>query len=188
MSLSALITVARILLCSHSRAYAVAERISGVALSTVIYRMSVAKNRDFSARTALTVARSSPISWNIYGTSTKPLLQASCVLHYIHRSSVYNYCRTGRLFITFLYAKYISYISNNLWSSCYILHWAPSHKPWFLFVTILALLQHTQFCDTDIGHIPFCSIPFPSFISSRLIFLITYHILFLFWKCYYQCN
>lgn len=116
ISLPAAITVARILLSNHSHAYVVAEHISGVAPSTVIFRMSVEKNRDFSAHTVLTVARSNPISSNIYGTSIKPLLQASWVLHYFHRNSVYNYCQIGRLCITFLYTIYVSCISNNLLS------------------------------------------------------------------------
>jgi len=89
ISLLALITVEVILICNCSHAFVVAEHISGVVPSTVTFKMSVEKNHAFSVHTALTVPRSNLIFSNIYETSIKPLLLASCVLNYVHRSLVW---------------------------------------------------------------------------------------------------
>jgi len=89
ISLLALITVEVILICSCSDAFVVAEHISGVVLSTVTFKMSVEKNHAFSVHTAVTVPKSNLIFSNIYETSIKPLLLASFVLNYIHRSFVW---------------------------------------------------------------------------------------------------
>jgi len=89
ISLLALITVEVIFICNCSHAFVVAEHISGVVLSTVTFKMSVEKNHAFSVHTALTVPKSNLIFSNIYETSIKPLLLASCVLNYVHRSFVW---------------------------------------------------------------------------------------------------
>lgn len=89
ISLLALITVEVFLICNCSHAFVVAEHISGVVLSIVTFKMSVEKNHAFSVHTAFTVPKSNLIFSNIYETSIKPLLLASFVLNYIHRSFIW---------------------------------------------------------------------------------------------------
>ena len=125
ISLLALITVEVILFCNCSHAFVVAEHISGVALSTVTFKMSVEKNHDFSVRTALTVPRSNLIFSNIYETSIKPLLLASCVLNYIHRSFV---CLLSNWKAMWSHSCVLCTRVNSHLPSCFILYRTQFHS------------------------------------------------------------